>query len=182
MTPGERFFRAIGKGDEPTAMELLRAHPELAGETGAVSLPIHNCQAPALVMAAELGLDTMAAALLDAGAAVEVRGFLGGMAMHWAAWYGHSGIVERMLKAGSPLEAHDTEFHCTPLFWAAHGFSYRSPAFRRDQLGAARLLLQAGARTDVHNREGTPVLSILEDPADAPMKSLIEEAANGGRR
>jgi len=176
MNGAERFFKAVGKGDEATALHCLKGNPSLARAIGAARSPVFNKQASALIMAAELGWEGMVTALLQAGSEVTARGALGGMALHWASWQGHPDIVRHLVAAGSPLEATDTRFACTPFFWAVHGFSYHGDAIRRDQLGAARALLQAGANPDVKNAEGILAVELLTDPADAPMLDLIRKA------
>ena len=55
----------------------------------------------------------------------------------------------------------DAEFGATPLFWAVHGYGPNGPE-KRDQVGAARVLLAAGANARTSNKEVAPRLELAE--------------------
>lgn len=176
MEPTEektKFFRSLEKGDLSTFKHLLAAHPEWKDAMGHAKSVRFNKHAPAIVIAAELGLEKVVKSLISAGADFSARGALGGTALHWAAWFGFAGIVEKLLQAGADPLDDATEWHCAPLFWAVHGFSYRGDCLRRDQLQAAKLLLAAGAPPNPTNNEGTTALSLLTEPEDREMIELL---------
>ena len=169
-----RFFRSLEKGDIETFNGLLSRHPKLANETGPAKSARFNKDAAAITVAAELGLCEAVRELLKAGADLNARGALGGTAIHWAAWFGFADIVELLLKAGADPHDDATQYECAPLFWAVHGFSSRGDCLRRDQLRAAKLLLEAGASPGPTNNDGTTALSLLTEPSELPMKELLE--------
>ena len=173
-----RFFRSLEKGDFATFTVVLGAHPEWKDATGPAKSVRFNKHAPAIVIAAELGLEEAVKSLISVGADFSARGALGGTALHWAAWFGFAGIVEALLQAGADTLDDATEWHCAPLFWAVHGFSYRGDCLRRDQLQSAKLLLKAGAPPNPTNNEGTTALSLLTEPEDREMISLLIKGEN----
>jgi ankyrin repeat protein len=178
-----RFFRALEKGDEDTAILLTQQYPQLAAESGEVKSTRFHQNAPAILIAAELGLGRALSYLLDGGADINVRGAYGGNALHWAAWNGWLGSVRVLIVKQTPIESTDTKHNCTPLYWTVHGFSYHSEGIRREQLQVARLLIDKGAQKNTSNADGTSAIDLLTDSADDEMKSLLlNYTANSGNR
>jgi ankyrin repeat protein len=124
-----------------------------------------------LIGAASLGAEKVARVLLEAGAALERTSVFGARALHWAAWMGLSSTVERLLQRGAQLEPRCSEFGATPLFWAVHGYGPDGPKHKQDQLGAARLLIAAGARVDTANKKG---LTARDLAAQCPQRDMAE--------
>jgi ankyrin repeat protein len=75
-------------------------------------------------------------------------------ALHWAAWMGASATVDLLIHRGAQIEAKDSEFGGTPLFWAVHGYGPDGAAQKRDQVGAAKRLIDAGADPRTADKRG----------------------------
>ncbi len=74
------------------------------------------------------------------------------------------------------LHARDGEHRpisCLTLFWAVHGYSYHGECLRRDQIGAASLLIEAGTEVKTHNNQKVSTLDLLTDPSEEPMRKLL---------
>lgn len=65
--------------------------------------------------------------LLDRGADIDVRGFFGGTALHWAAGNGHRTTVELLLDRGARRDLLDERFKATARGWALE-FQHRDIA------------------------------------------------------
>lgn len=162
----------VGRGllppgrDGDLARVLLESGAAIRGSPG---------REPPLIGAASLGADAAARVLVEAGAPLEAEGPAGSRALHWAAWTGASATVEVLLRHGAQLEVREEEHGATPLFWAVHGFGPRGPKPARDPLGAARLLLAAGAHRETSNREGLSALELAATFADRSMHLLLLE-------
>jgi uncharacterized protein len=74
---------------------------------------------------------------------------------------GASGTTEQLVARGAELEMKDAEFRATPLFWAVHGYGPNGPE-KKDQVGAARVLLAAGANARTSNKEGRSASEMAE--------------------
>jgi ankyrin repeat protein len=72
----------------------------------------------AFYIACRNGHTAVARWLLNRGADVNVRGFFGGTALHWAAGNGHRETVELLLASGARMDLKDDQFHGTPASWA----------------------------------------------------------------
>jgi hypothetical protein len=96
-----------------------------------------------LMGAASLGAEEVGLRLLDAGAAVGMRGLFDETPLHWAANMGLHRLVRRMIGAGADVNAEDRKFQSSPLGWALHGWM-GAPAGGHD--GVVRQLIAAGAR------------------------------------
>lgn len=126
-----------------------------------------------LIAAASLGAEKVARVLVEAGAALERTSIFGARALHWAAWIGTPSTVERLLAHGAAIEVKCSEFAATPLFWAVHGDGPDGPRPKRDQVAAARLLLEAGARVDTVNKAGVSALELAQRCARRDMADLL---------
>jgi len=96
-----------------------------------------------LMGAASLGAEGVGLRLLDAGAAVGIRGPFDETPLHWAANMGLHRLVRRMIGAGADVNAEDRKFQSSPLGWALHGWM-GAPAGGHDEV--VRQLIAAGAR------------------------------------
>ena len=111
--------------------------------------------------------------LIDAGANLEATSIYNARALHWASWVGMSKTVEQLISRGAALEEKDSEFGATPLFWAVHGYGPDGPA-KLDQVGAARILLAAGANARTSNKQGRTALEMAEACANRDMYELLK--------
>ncbi|MEE4639780.1 MAG: ankyrin repeat domain-containing protein, partial [Wenzhouxiangella sp.] len=80
--------------------------------------------------------------------------------MHWAAQYGHVGVIQTLLEHGEDINARDSHDR-TPLHWAA--------ASGHENL--VKMLLENGADRAVRNRDG---LSPLDLAIHAEHKGVVE--------
>jgi uncharacterized protein len=156
----------LTNGREGEIAELLLAH-------GATIDGNEGRESP-LIAAASLGAEKVVTVLIAAGADIEATALYQARALHWAAWVGSARTVEQLVAHGAELEAKDSEFSATPLFWAVHGYGPDGPD-KHDQVGAARILLAAGANAKTFNKEGTSVLEMAESCAKRDMYELLKQ-------
>lgn len=155
----------LTNGREGEIAELLLAH-------GAAIEGNEGRESP-LIGAASLGADKVAAVLIEAGAKLEATTLYQSRALHWAAWTGLSKAVEQLVAHGAELEVKDAEFGATPLYWAVHGYGPHGPE-KKDQVGAARILLAAGATARTSNKEGLSALKLADSCAARDMYELLK--------
>ena len=129
-----------------------------------------------LIASASLGAESVSRVLIDAGAELELTSLFGARALHWAAWIGSPATVELLISHGAELEARCSEFGSTPLFWAVHGYGPNGPKEKKDQVAAARILIQAGARTDTANRSGLPAMELSKLCTSGEMHDLLQKS------
>jgi hypothetical protein len=128
-----------------------------------------------LIASASLGAERVSSVLIRAGAALEATSLFGARAVHWASWVGAARTVQLLIAHGAEIEARCTEFGATPLFWAVHGYGPNGPRVKRDQIGAARLLLEAGAELDTRNKHGLSVRELASTSERTDMRELLDE-------
>jgi uncharacterized protein len=155
----------LTNGKEGELAQLLLAH-------GAAINGNQGRESP-LIAAASLGAEKVASVLIDAGADLECTSIYNARALHWAAWVGSSRTVEQLIERGAELEGKDAEFGATPLFWAVHGYGPNGPE-KKDQVGAARALLAAGATPITSNKQGRSALEMAEACAKSDMYELLK--------
>ena len=131
-----------------------------------------NRESP-LIAAASLGAEKVARVLVENGAALERTSVFGARALHWAAWMGLSSTVELLLKHRAQIEPRCAQFGATPLFWAVHGYGPNGPQRKQDQLGAAKLLIDAGASVDTTNEQGLSALDLSRQGARPDLYELL---------
>ena len=134
-----------------------------------------------LIASASLGAEKVSKVLIDAGAQLEATSIFGSRALHWAAWMGLSSTVKLLVAHGASIEARCTEFGATPLFWAAHGYGPNGPKEKREQVGAARILIEAGARVDTANKEGVSALTQSNLCERDDLHKLLREYCGGSK-
>jgi uncharacterized protein len=155
----------LTNGREGELAELLLAH-------GAAINGNDGRESP-LIASASLGAEKVSTVLIEAGAALEATSIYQARALHWAAWVGASRTVEQLVARGAELEAKDSEFGATPLFWAVHGYSPNGPD-KKDQVGAARILLAAGANARTSNKQGRSAVELADTCANRDMYELLK--------
>jgi ankyrin repeat protein len=162
----DAFFNGwLTNGTEGEIAEVLLAH-------GAAIDGGESKESP-LIAAASLGAEKVSRVLIEAGAALEKTSVFGSRALHWAAWMGASSTVELLIAHHAEIEARCTEFGGTPLFWAVHGYGPNGPKKKKDQVGAARILIRAGARVEVTNKSGLSALDLSRTCANQDMYELL---------
>jgi hypothetical protein len=127
-----------------------------------------------LIAAASLGAERVAKVLNEAGADPERTGLFGARALHWAAWTGEAGIVAQLLARQVEVDPRCTEFGATPLFWAVHGYGPQGPCAKKDQVEAARRLIEAGAKVDTTNKQRRSARELAREGASRDMSDLLE--------
>jgi len=155
----------LTNGREGELAELLLAH-------GAAIDGNEGHESP-LIGSASLGAEKVSTVLIQAGASLEATAVYNARALHWAAWVGASATVEQLVARGVELEAKDSEFGATPLFWAVHGYGPDGPE-KKDQVGAARILLAAGANARTSNKQGRSALELADTCAARDMYELLK--------
>jgi ankyrin repeat protein len=86
--------------------------------------------------------------------------------LHWAAYGGHAGIVESLLKWNAPINLKDKRYGGTPLGWALHGWCYPPPERKNaDYRKVAELLVAAGGRVERKNLDAAQTRKLKQDPA-----------------
>jgi ankyrin repeat protein len=157
----------LTNGSEGKLTELLLAYgAEINGTDGRES---------PLIAAASLGADKVAQVLIEAGADMELTSIYGSRALHWAAWTGASATVALLIRQGAEIEVKDARFGATPLFWAVHGYGPNGPKQKRDQVGAARILIDAGAEPQTANKDGVPAIELARSCVKKDMCELLQQ-------
>ncbi|MEM1211738.1 MAG: ankyrin repeat domain-containing protein [Planctomycetota bacterium] len=144
---------AASLGDAAAVELLLTAGADPNRELGG-----HSSESP-LLRAIRRGHAEVAKRLLAAGAEVNARNFAGLTALHYAARYGHAGLIPRIIEAGGDPNDAEARHQITPLLVAAYA----------GQAGTVRALLQAGARHDQADQRGSlPLHLAVQWPAGDP--------------
>jgi uncharacterized protein len=104
---------------------------------------------------------------------LEKTSIFGSRALHWAAWMGAPVTVKLLIAHGAQIEAKDSEFSATPLFWAVHGYGPNGPKKKRDQVGAAMVLIEAGANARTVNKKGLSALELADSCDGKNMYELL---------
>jgi ankyrin repeat protein len=126
----DRLLGALARGNEAEARALLDRDPGLLDE-------VTGGDRETLIEAVRHGNEVATRLLLDLGWPLDVRGELGGTALHFAAWLDFPALARLLIDHGADLEAlADTGPNATPLAWAVHA----------GHAATARVLVEAGAR------------------------------------
>jgi ankyrin repeat protein len=131
-----------------------------------------------LIASVSLGAKNAARVLVEAGADLEATSIFGSRALHWAAWTGSPTAVGLLISHGAEIEVKCSEFGATPLFWAVHGYGPSGPKPKKDQVGAARILIEAGARVDTANKHGLSALELSKQCERNDMYDLLCRQGN----
>lgn len=145
---------------------LLASGAQLNGSSGRES---------PLIAAASLGAESVSKVLIEAGADVEKTSIYASRALHWAAWMGASATVTLLISRKAQIEVKDSEFAATPLFWAVHGYGPNGSRTKRDQVGAARILINAGANPRTANKSGLSALDLAKTCEGREMYELLSQ-------
>ena len=154
--------------DEATALGIVA----LLLENGALIEGTEGSESP-LIAATSLGVETVARLLIESGANLEATSVFGARPLHWAASVGLPSTVELLIQHDADIEAKCTEFGATPLYWAVFGFGPHGPSKKRDPLGSAKVLLDAGANVDTTNNQGVSALKCSQQADSNDMHELL---------
>lgn len=116
-----------------------------------------------LVAAASLHADSVALALIEAGADINHAGCVGGTALHWAAWCGRDQVVKRLLEEEIDIDRRCVSHKSTSFFWAAHGRANGGDKNLHNQIECAKMIKDAGADTSIPNAENITARELLKD-------------------
>jgi ankyrin repeat protein len=156
----------LTNGAEGEIAELLLAFgAEINGSAGRES---------PLIASASLGAERVSKVLIEAGAELETTSIFGAHALHWAAWMGSPVTVKLLIAHGAQIETKDSEFSATPLFWAVHGYGPHGPEKKKDQVGAAMMLIEAGATARTLNKQGLSALELAKSCNSKDMYELLK--------
>ena len=134
-----------------------------------------NRESP-LIASVSLGAERVSQVLVEAGAALERTSVFGASALHWAAWMGSRSTVECLVARGANMEARCSEFGATSLFWAVHGYGPKGPMPKKDQVGAAKILIRAGATINTANNQGLSALELSRQCGRRDMFELLKKS------
>jgi ankyrin repeat protein len=160
----------IGHGWLKNGTEGLIA--KLLLEFGAELNGTLNRESP-LIASTSLGAERVSRVLIKAGADIERTSVYESRALHWAAWMGASATVALLIERGAQIEIKDAEFGSTPLFWAVHGYGPNGTKQKRDQVGAASKLIDAGADPRTTNKWGLTALELAKTCESMQMYELL---------
>jgi hypothetical protein len=82
--------------------------------------------------------------------------------------------VELLIAHGAEIEPKDSRFAATPLFWAVHGYGPHGPRTKKDQVGAARVLIEAGASARTFNKDELSALDLASTCKHKDMHELLQ--------
>lgn len=146
--------------DSAGMVELLLEHHADADAVGILQLD-YRCQGTPLLLAAYLGANESAAALLRWGASPDTTEDTGGSApLHWAARACNSNLVEMLIEAGANVDATDHSGH-TPLHHVALSLTYPED-WSENPLNTFKLLLANGADVNARDMVGRTPLDLVQ--------------------
>lgn len=135
------FCRYVEVGEFAKARAIFEEdgiYPDFECDDRSESVPLH--------FAVEYGAADLARMLLDAGASVDARNFVGETPLHFAAKKNHADLARMLLDAGAVVDAKDDEGK-TPLHKACES----------GNVAVAGALIEAGANMYARNRYGTTI-------------------------
>ena len=128
-----------------------------------------------LIAAASLGAERVAKVLIESGGRLQETSIFASRALHWAAWTGAAVTVELLVGRGAEIDVKDSEFGSTPRLWAVHGYGPNGPKQKKDQVGAARILIEAGAIVATTNKRGVSALELSKSCESVGMYELLQQ-------
>ena len=140
-SPAQRLLAACARADRAAAEAVIASHPGVVAGLGRDRARLIADKAHAN--------DTAAVALmLDLGFDARVTGPDHADALHWAAFHGNAGMARLLLRQDPPIGVREASYGGTPLDWCVHGSVHGWAKGRGDFAATARLLLDAGERSD----------------------------------
>jgi uncharacterized protein len=126
----------------------------------------------ALTEAARWGETETLLQLLESGLAVDARDRNGGTALMKAASAGNRPIMQLLLDRGADVNAIHSEEGMTPLMWSLAALHSAS-----DYCDLTEMLLKAGARVEIKDREGKTALDFARSRKIPRLEQILESAA-----
>ena len=148
-------------------VDVVRALAKAGADLGA----FENDRYDAVTIAAVADDEATLSALLELGASAKLTtSRYDGTALIAAAHLGHDGVVRQLIKAGAPLD-HVNNLHWTALIEAI----VLGNGGNRHQ-ATMRALLDAGANTQLADRDGRTPLQLARSRGYAAMVQMLERA------
>lgn len=156
--PRAAFLIACARADRPRAIQILAAQPGLVASLSAEELGLMakycwetNFNLAAVALMLDLGFPV--------AAPEENHGFT---PLHNAAWQGHPGVVDMLIRKGHPLNERDPRYDGTPADWALHSCLIEKRHPEGDFAQVLALLLAAGGRPAHHQfPSGDPAIDAV---------------------
>ena len=147
--------------------DALRALAQGGADLGA----LENDRYDAVTIAAVADDEATLALLLELGASARrITSRYDGTALIAAAHLGHEGVVRQLIEAGAPLD-HVNNLHWTALIEAVV-LGQGGPR----HVATVRLLVDAGANTQLADREGRTPLALARSRGYEPMVRILQQA------
>jgi len=140
-SPAQRLLAACARADRAAAEAVVASHPGVVAGLG-------SDQARLIADKAHANDTAAVALMLDLGFDARVTGPDHADALHWAAFHGNTGMVRLLLRQDPPIGVREASYGGTPLDWCVHGSVHGWAKARGDFAATARLLLDAGERSD----------------------------------
>jgi ankyrin repeat protein len=101
------------------------------------------------IWACEYGRASVVKFLLDRAVQLDGNFLHGQTGLHWAAFGGHTEVVNLLLKANAPVNLKEQSYGGTPLGWAVYGWNNPAPEFKNvHHHDVVERLIHAGAIVD----------------------------------
>jgi len=157
----QMLFVAFREDDLELCMKLISEGADINEQEFIDGRPLRT----ALNEASKRGNDDIVKILIQAGADLELRDYLGETALMKAAWREHDSTVSLLIEAGADINAEDIT-GSTAIMWAAD----------QDHVEITRLLIHSGANLHISNDLGETVLMKAASRGHLEIVSLLIEA------
>lgn len=125
-----------------------------------------------LIAACSLYADKVALYYIEQGAELNHPGCHGGTALHWAAWCGRPGVVEKLVQAGAAINQVSIKYQSTPLIWAMNALKETDAKNTASLVKCINILITAGADKTIPDADGETFFDYLNDDQSG-LKDLL---------
>lgn len=125
-----------------------------------------------LIAACSLYADKVALYYIEQGAELNHPGCHGGTALHWAAWCGRPGVVEKLVQAGAAINQVSIKYQSTPLIWAMNALKETDAKNTASLVKCVNILITAGADKTIPDADGETFFDYLNDDQSG-LKDLL---------
>ncbi|MFD2919282.1 ankyrin repeat domain-containing protein [Terrimonas rubra] len=125
-----------------------------------------------LIAACSLYADKVALYYIEQGAELNHPGCYGGTALHWAAWCGRPGVVEKLVQAGAAINQVSIKYHSTPLIWAMNALKENTGKNIEQFVTCIDILINSGADKTIPDADGEIFFDYLNDEQSG-LKDLL---------